>query len=340
MYRLKIIRLTLLPLLCLAACASGDSQESKGDPEGVPNGVPKAPAFQGRIALLSLQTDDSSSVATAPVVDDMLAQAFDSLDAIEYVTLSESGLGGTSGASVDSAASALDLAGGLALRIARLGSVVGVDLRIVDPSTGQVLYHDRTFSFIRFREKGGAMLLGPALYEAVYRHVLRIDGEEVGLLPDGRTLVAGAEPLVIGAVQIERDSTLGRILENRVDISRDGVRALGDFVRYRFSEFVVLDVASRSRLYEVVGLEMVEDHEPVGNLERKAMFSVDVPYFLTTWIRRPDGDSIEIGARLHRVTGPESDEVLDSTARRYEYSLFQTTTTTRDAIAELLSVTE
>jgi hypothetical protein len=159
-------------------------------------------------------------------------------------------------------------------------------------------------------------------------------------MPDGRVIVAAAKPLVIGSVRIERDSSLGRILDNRVEISRDGVRALGDFVRYRFNEFVVFDVDSRTRLYSLVGLELVEDHEPVGNLERQAMFNVDVPYFLTTGITRPGGDSIEFSARLHRVTSPDADVVVDSAFSRYEYSLFQTTTTARDAIAELIVVAE
>lgn len=330
---------SLVATLLIIGCASGDGQESGSDSER-PSPRGHESLFEGRLALVSVQTDDSSTLATSPVVDGMLGQAFDSLDDVEYVSIAETGLEGRTGGAVDSVAAGLELDGGVALRIARLGSVVGVDLRIVDPVSGEVLHHDRTFSFIRYREKGGAMLFGPALYEALYRHVLRIGAEPVGSMPDGRVIVAGAEPLVIGTVRIERDSSLGRILDNRVEISRDGVRALGDFIRYRFNEFVVFDVDSRARLYGVVGLEMVEDHEPVGNLERQAMFSVDVPYFLTTGIGRPGGDSIEFSARLHRVTGPDSDVVVDSAFRRYEYSLFQTTTTVRDAIAELLVVSE
>lgn len=329
-------------LLCgLLGCASGDGQ---GEPErssDVPAvGSSSAPLLSGRIALVALETDDSSSVATTSVVDGMLKQALDSIPEVDYVDLRQSGLAGASGVAVDRLVDEADLDGVIALRVARLGSVVGVDLRVVDPETERILFHDRAFSFIRYRSDDETRLLGPALYEAIYRLALRMGGESLGKMPGGETTIAHAQPLVVTAVEIRRDSSLGRILENRIDISRDGVRALGDAIRYRFPEFVVFDYESRSRLYELVRLGMVEDHEPTGNLERQAMYGVDVPYFFSSAIRSGGPDSVEFVVRLHRVTGPESDEVVDTLARRYESVLFETTTTTRDAIAELLDLSQ
>ncbi|MCB0711265.1 MAG: hypothetical protein KDD67_02930 [Ignavibacteriae bacterium] len=318
--------LTLVPLV--GSCAAGDSGGSDGKEEGGSVG--------GRVALVEVLSHDSAKAAQPTILDGMLRQAFDSIPDVSYVTFSERGTkipGSDSGVSVADLAKQLDLAQVLSIRVARFGSVVGADLRSVEPASGKLLFHDRAFSFIRYRDQEDNLLFGPALYEAVERLVWRM-----GKRPDSEHLVVSAEPLVVGSVVIARDPALGKIEKDRVEISKNGVRALGDFARVSFPEFVVFDYESRSRLYETVGLAAVEDHEPVGNLERSALFKLDIPYMLSASITPGTNDSVRFRVEFYRVTGNQSDTLLDFEEQQMEIKLFNTATTERDAVGLLLEL--
>ena len=311
--------------LSVFGCASGDNggegRESGGD----------GPDRLQRITLVDIVTHDSARAAQPAILDGMLRQAFDSIPEMTYVTFHERGSkipGSDSGMSTADLAEALDLSAVLSLRIARFGSVVGADMRALDPGTGTVLFHDRAFSFIRYRDEEDNLLFGPALYEVVERLVHRMARR-----PDSERLVVSAEPLVIGSVVIEKDPALGKIGEDRVKISKNGVRALGDFARVSHPEFIVFDYESRGRIYETVGLSAVEDHAPVGNLERQALFNLDVPYMLNGSIRPAPNDSIEFGVELRYINGPASDTLVDQQTRRFDRGIFETATTERDAIS-------
>lgn len=331
----------LILILTIGGCAPGERSDRVGTSEHSDSSVDAPGLFSGRIALISLETDDSSSVATAQIVDQMLAQGFDSLPSIEYLTLEATGLlQAEEGGIVQEKIGELDVTGIVAVRIARLGSIVGVDFRLFDPESGDPIYHDRAFSFVRFRDQEGSLLFGPALYEALYRHVLLIGERSVGSMPDGREVIAAAKPLVVGSVEVSSSSSLGRISEERRKISRDAIRALSDFVSVKSSAFVVFDYNSRSQLYNLVGLDMVDDLEPVGNIERQAMYNVDVPYFLTARVE-PDGTAnVRIEVSLHQITGLATDTVVVSHENSYDSQLFQTSAVEKDLISEILVVAE
>lgn len=325
----------LLLLVALCSCSAQDNKgiRNAGDATAsvAANGVPR------RVMLLTVQALDSARAADPAIVDRMLVQAFDSIPEIEYVPASRradvSAEQGDSGVTVARLAEELDLDGVISVRVARFGSVVGIDMGVFDPAGG-VIFRDRVFSFIRYRDSSGIKLFGPALYDALERAARRL-----AKLPDSERIVVSAEPLIVSNVVIDRDEALGRIAENREKISTDGIRALGDFMRVKYPEFVVFDYESRSRVYETVGVLMVEDHEPVNDLERRAMFNLDLPYYLTTGFF-PAGDSVEIRAEVRYVLSPQSDTALFSESRRFPRRQFETSTMVREAVTQLLEVSD
>ena len=314
--------------LILLSCAAGDNGGERNNEDPSPS----------RIGLVDVLTHDSAAAAIPSILDGMLRQAFDSIQENAYVTFAERDAkfpNIDSSTTVTDLADALNLDGVVSFRIARFGSVVGLDMRLLEPGTNSILFHDRAFSFIRYRDEENALLFGPALYEGVYRLVSRFAKR-----PDTKDFSVSAEPLVITSVVISRDSKLGKIADDRVDISKDGVRALGDFARFTFPELVVFDYESRSRLYETVGLAAVEDHEPVGNLERAALFNLDIPYYMVANIAASAGDSVKFTVELRSVVSSQSDTLVASAHRSLEQRLFETGTTTKDAISVLLEVAQ
>ena len=315
-------------LLFSDSCAAGENGSEKGNVELLP----------GRVALVDVVTHDSAKAAIPAIVDQMLRQAFDSIPGITYVTFDERD---AEFSEVDTTTTVADLAdrlnldGVLSLRIARFGSVVGIDLRLHEPATNKLLFHTRAFSFVRYRDEENSLLLGPALYEALNRLVNRLARQ-----PDSEEFTVSAAPLVITSLMISRDPGLGKIADDRVQISKDGVRALGDFARFKFPELVIFDYESRSRLYETVGLAAVEDHAAVGNLERRALFNLDIPYYLVAAINPVSGDSVGFSVELRSVVSPEADTLVDAEHRSIEQKLFESGTTAKDAIGLLLEVAE
>ena len=328
-----ILQGIIISLVALG-CASGEN--GKGG-EGEESHEEKKEGW-GRIALVDILTHDSAKAAAPEIIDAMLRQAFDSIPDVEYISFSEQfkvAPEGDSAVSVEKLVSGLNLDGLLAMRVARFGSVVGVDMRLIDPKTDNVLFQDRAFSFIRYRDEDHSLLFGPALYEGIDRLARRMNHQ-----PDTEEFSVSAEPLVVGSVVIPRDPALGNIADERVKISKDGVRALGDFARFKFPQLVVVDYESRSKMYETLGLASVEDHVPVGNLERQALFNIDIPYYITASILPAPGDSVEFGVELRYVTGVSSDSLVDEERMRVEQLRFETATTDKDAISLLLSLAE
>lgn len=325
--------LLLLPALGSGGCGqnqSGSSGEEIAETNDQVN-------LDRRVALVELQVNDSASLATNLVVDGMLRQAFDSAGILDYVDLraQQAAIGSDSGVSIVRLVTDLELEGIIVMRVARLGSVVGVDLRMIDPRENRLLFHDRAFSFIRYRDEEGSMLFAPSLYEAINRLVARM-----AAIPDNERLQVSAEPLVIANVVIGKDSTLGRIATNRSEISHDGVRALGDYARWKFPSFIVFDVESRLRLYETQGLALVEEYKPVGNLERQAMYGVDVPYYLSASIETVENDSIQITTSLYFVDSPASDTLIDSERARFAPTFFENSQVSKHVIAALIEVAD
>lgn len=321
--------------LVLSSCTSSE-EKSSGTNDGK-GSADSSSYLTGRVAMLGFQRHDSAASANSSIVDKMLAQAFDSIDGVEYIGLDKVAQGGEadSAQAIADIVRRLDLDHYLTVRIARFGSVTGVDMALFDAAKNRQIYRDRAFSFIRYRDADGNKLFGPALYEALRRNIDRFVAGG-----DADTAYMEAEPLIVANVIIERDTALGRLVTNRVAISKDGVRAIGDYARWKSPNLVVFDYESRSRLYETVGLGLVEDHSPVGSLEKEAMFNLDIPYYLTNRIVPIGTDSIEIQAEIHRVTGRTSDEIVDRQSARYPLSIFSGSTIVKDVIAEILVIDE
>lgn len=336
-HRLSLAAVAFL-LLALCSCSVRDNQGGEGGDAKNDTTMKKA-AHQvpKRVMLLGVQAMDSAQAAAPVVVDRMLAQAFDSIAGTEYLPMSRQAevRGTDSTLSVEKLAQELKLDGVLSLRVARFGSIVGVDMGVFEPVGGKEIFHDRAFSFIRYRDQDGTMLFGPALYEALDRLVHRLARR-----PDSERLVVSAQPIIISNVVIDRNEELGKIADNREKISTDGIRALGDFMRIKYPELVVFDYDSRMRVYETVGVKLVEDHAPVKDLERNAMFNLDLPYYLTTAIVPADGDSVEIRAEVRYILSPRSDSVIAAESRRYPRLQFERSTLVKDVVTQLLEVAD
>lgn len=339
--------IALLAALTFTACAAGDNggdapgRDNPGDGTA-DNGVTGKPTMPTRLILASVQSTDSAASAIPAVLDGMLTQAFDSIPGITYLPLSEQEKfradvrsEGDSAVPIDRIVDGLSADGVISLRIARFGSLIGVDMGVYDPVSGEPYFHDRGFSFIRFRTDNDTKLMGPALYEALQRCVGRWLK-----IPDFEELVISARPLIVTNVEIGRDPGLGMISEKRVEISKDGVRAMGDFMRAKFREFVVLDYESRSRVYETVGLALVEDHSAVGDLERDAMFRLDIPYYLTTGVYPAAGDSVEIRAEVRYVTSRSADSLIDSESRTFARANLESSEVLKNTISAILKVAD
>ncbi len=326
----------LLSVLC--SCSVRENQGGGSDePDGKTAAGIGGHTVPKRLMLAGLQAMDSARAAAPVVVDRMLAQAFDSIPETEYVPMSRRSELGLPDSAISAAklAEKFGLDGVLSLRVARFGSVVGVDMGVIEPVSGREIFRDRAFSFIRYRDQDGTLLFGPALYEALDRLIHRLAKR-----PDSERMTASAQPILISNVVIDRDDALGKIAANREKISTDGVRALGDFMRLKYPELVVFDYDSRSRVYETVGVGMVEDHEPVNNLEREAMFNLDLPYYLTTEIVPAAGDSVEIGAEVRYILSSGSDSLVTSERRRYPRLQFERSTLVKDVVTEILEVAD
>lgn len=325
--------LLLFVACAFLGCATGDSSD------GRKVSLPGHPSKATRLLLVSAETSDSARVAEPVVVDGMLAQAFDDIPEATYVTLEEQqavqAKAGDSAVAVATLASELNANGLIALRIARFGSVVGVDMRVFDPVSGEAIFQDRAFSFIRYRTDEDVKLFGPALYEALQRLVYRMNKR-----PDTEQLVVAAQPIVVSNVVIERDQKLGKISSGREAISTDGVRALGDFMRAKYPEFVVFDYESRGRVYETVGVKLVEDHAAVSGLERSAMFGLDLPYYLTTGIYPAPNDSVDIRAEIRYVVSANSDTVVHAASKRFLRTSLETSTMVKDVVTQVLEVAD
>ena len=136
-----------------------------------------------RLLLGHTQARDSAAIITDFYVDQALRQAADSIAAAEYLTLNyRDSLAtiavsqGKQGVPFAELGEKLKLDGIIVTNFARFSSVLGVDMRIVDPKTQKDIYRITEFSMIRYRDSSGTMLLGPAIYDAVRKGLGRFFG--------------------------------------------------------------------------------------------------------------------------------------------------------------------
>ena len=208
-------------------------------------------------------------------------------------------------------------------------------MRIVDPKTGKNLYHDLEFSMIRYRDSSGTMLLGPAIYDAVRKGLGRFFG-----MPHTPSAPIATEPLILASVVMEKDPKLGRLATQRDRLSFLGVGALGEYGRSAFPELVAFDITSRNQVLAMVNVGAVANYLPMNDLERQALFNLDIERYVTAIITPITGDSAQVRVELRGVLSPARDTLLDAEQIAVPVGMFATTTIEEDFVRTILEAAQ
>jgi len=332
--RLRSFLLAVIAILLVAAlwgCASRTE-------EGVRDNGDSARRL--RMVLVSVEAMDSVRAVNTFYVDQAIRAALDSVPQAQYLTInvrdSVAAMGGDSGVDLARMGEMLRLDEALAVRAQRFGSVLAVELRALDPRSGKVKWRDLSFSFIRYRDTAGTMMLGPTLYDALRKSLWK----HFGMKHTPEQPVA-SEPLVVTSVVIPRDSLLGaRIVNDRTRIALEGVKALGELARIRHAEIVAFDVTSRARLYSLAGIAAVEDFMPLGNRERRVMFDVGIERYLTAAIRPVAQQQIEFSVELRHIVSPTLDSLVDVEKQLLPASQYVSLKAGEEAVIKLIDLAE
>jgi hypothetical protein len=312
LYRTVLLILMLLLVAALIACAG--SNEKTGRTEAVPQSGLWKESRPMRLLLGSSLARDSAAIITEFYVDQAIRQATDSIAAADYLTINyRDSLAmiavkeGKEGVPFAELGEKLKLDGIIVTHFARFSSVLGVDIRIVDPKTQKDLYHDLEFSMIRYRDSSGTMLLGPAIYDAVRKGLGRFFG-----MPHTPSAPIATEPLIMACVVMDQDPKLGRLATMRDKLSYLGVGALGEYGRSAYPELVAFDIASRNQVLRMVNVGEVADYLPMNDLERQALFNLDIDRYVTTIITPITGDSAQVRVEIRSVVSPTRDTLVDA----------------------------
>ncbi len=345
MYRIMLWVLALAFLVVLFSCAAGSND---GRADSTRNGTGTEPALRNAgdkrftLLLAGTQAHDSIAVVDDFYVDQALRAALDSVPGAEYLTLnyrdSLAGISvaqGNEGIALDELAARLNLDGVVYARVGRFGSMLAVDLRVIDPKTKGVLFHDIAFSLIRYRDSMGTMYLGPTLYDAVHKSIGRFFGVEHRADAPIATV-----PLVVSGIVIPKDRALGRLSTLRQDLSRDGVRSLGEYARMHFPELVAFDYDSRDRLYRLVNVAAVEDYTPMSLLERRALFNVGVDRYVTAAVSVDGNDSLRLRLEMRMVTSATNDSLIDYQEAAFARTRFETSAIEEEFVVALIDLAE
>lgn len=337
--RSRSIRTVLLAVIAtlLVAALWGCASQTE---EGVRDVKVNDTSRRVRLVLAGVEAMDSARVVNTFYVDQAVRAALDSVPQAQYLTLdvrdSVAAMGGDSGVNLAKMGEMLKLDEALAVRAQRFGSILAVELRGLDPRTGTTKWRDLSFSFIRYRDTSGTMMLGPTLYDALRKSLWKHFGKK-----HTPTLPVASEPLIVTNVVIPRDTILGvRISGDRTHVATEGVKALGELARIRHPEIVAFDIASRARLYQLAGIGAVEDFMPVGDRERKVMFDVGIDRYMTAAIRPLSAGQIEFSVELRQVLSPTRDSLIDRESRELPASQYISLKAGEDAVIKLIDLAE
>ncbi len=342
MYRIMLWVLALAFLIALFSCAAGSNDGMADSTRAAASGRPSAADTSRRFSLLlaGVQAHDSIAVVNDFYVDQALRAALDSVPRARYLTLNyRDSLAnlqvaqGKQGIALDDLAARLGLDGVIYTKVARFGSVLALDLRIIDPKSKGILYRDIAFSMIRYRDTSGTMYLGPTLYDAVRKSVGRYFG-----MPHTAAAPIATVPMIVSGVVIPKDPALGRLSTNRQDISTEGVKALGEYARLHFPELIAFDYGSRDRLYRLINVAAVDDYAPMNALERKALYGVGIDRYATVSVSADD--SLRVRLELRGVSSASADSLIDSEMRSYPKTQFQTANAEDEFVVALIDLAE
>lgn len=337
LYRLSLWLLVVILIAALASCAAG-SRENGKDTSAVTTGT--TVGAQGeplRLLLGGNESLDSIRLVTDYVVDQVIRQISDSIPQAKYLTINnrDSLVSQSSEITLADMGRRLDLDGVIYTRTARFGQVLALETRIIEPIAGKVLFRDLSFVTIRFRDREGSMLIGPAIYAAV-RKSLR----SFFALPHSDTSVAATEPMSISGIQIPAGDSLGRISKERGRLADGGVRALSEFAIMHFPEIVPIDPLSRDRLYESMKLGRVEGTIGMLDIERDALTSVGIEKYLSGQVLSSGAGTIRFILEIHQISRGGRDSVVDRQEVNLPKASFESSTMEQDFMVTLIDLAE
>lgn len=321
-------------LLGLFSCAAEPKRNGAAAPDAEVGSVDAGRNPQ-RLLLGGVSTTDSLAVVGDFHVDQVLRQVLDSVPQVEYITVNRRDsialAGDGSGVELRRLFEELALDGVVYVELARFGSILGAQFRIVD-AAGSAVHRDLVFQMIRYRDSTGAMLAGPALYDAMRSALGRYLQKPHG---DGwRVAQTAIVPL---AVVIPKE--LGRIGTERSRISYATLRALAEFANRHVAEFTAVDPSSRDELYASAGAGVVENYVAPNDLDRGVLYRVGIDRYLVGSATAA-GDSIRLQLQLHRLRSRVSDVVVDSASVAFPRIYFESTTVERDFVVAMIDLAE
>lgn len=294
-----------------------------------------------RLMLAGSEARDSVAVATEFIVDQALRRALEGIPQVEYLTLNYRDslvkLAQDSGKklTVVQLAQQLHLDGVVYTRLARFSSVLALEFRIANPSTGQLTYRDLAFSMIRYRDSAGTMLLGPTLYDVLRKSTAKFFGR-----PDSDSLPVASAPLVVTSIAIEKDTALGRFSTYRQELATEGVKALGEYTRMNFPSLVAFDITSRNQVYLLGKILAVDDYKPTSAQERDILYNVGIDHYLTGAITPTGKDSITFRLELRFMKSRTEDLVIDLNQATHPRLKYQTSDLVHDYVQTLAELAQ
>jgi hypothetical protein len=338
-YLIALWVLVAILFVGLIACAPGGSKESTAQSDTQRIGSPDKPL---RLLLIGTAAQDSVRTVGDFHVDQVLRQVFDSIAGVRYLTLNYRDSiarahdpTGKKGVALADLRSALDLDGGINVAVARFGSILALDFGVVDAASGRPRFRELVFQTIRFRDSSGAMLVGPALYDALRTAVGRFVGRK-----HAKGDVVASAPIVLSSIVIPSDPRLKEISKTREVTSRSILNALNDYAGMHFRELVTFDPISRDRLYETVRIASVVNYLEPKAAERQALFNVGVDRYLVGSIDPVGSDSLRMRIEIRAVVSPTRDTLEQAREMVQPVALVSSSGFEEDAIVAMLDLAE
>lgn len=341
---IRAILWALIALLVAAIVACAPETTNKGAEKTTPQTTPAGQWKQTRpmrLLLAGSEARDSVAVATEFIVDQALRRALEEIPQTEYFTLNYRDslvkLAQDSGRKLNVAqlAQQLSLDGVVYTRLARFSSVLALEFRIAEPSTGKLIYRDLAFSMIRYRDSAGTMLLGPTLYDVLRKSTGKFFGR-----PDHDSLPVASTPLVVTSIVIDKDTALGRFSTYRQELATEGVKALGEYTRINFPSLVAFDFASRNQVYLLGNILAVDDYKPTSPEERNILYNVGIDHYITGAITSIGKDSVKFRLEMRFMKSRTEDLVIDLNEITHPKLRYETSSLVRDYVQTLAELAQ
>lgn len=340
LYMVVLWAIVVALFIGLIGCAPGANDGARTKDSSALDGV--AGGRPLRLLLVGTASQDSVRMIDDFHVDQVLRQVFESVPGVTYLTLNyrdslalASDPSGKKGIALKELATRLDLDGGINVSLARFGSVLATDFQVVDASSGALRFRDLVFRTIRYRDTGGTMLVGPALYDALHVAAGRFVGRK-----HHRGERIASMPLVLSSIMIPTDPQLLEIARTREATSRSVLTALHDYANTHFPELVTFEPYSRDRLYETVRIAAVVNYLEPKAAERQALFNVGVDRYLLGSIDPHGTDSLRMRLEIRNVVSRTRDTAEHMREMLQPIKMFSSSAFEEDVIVAMLDLAE